>query len=70
MVELGLVIVFIYLCIFMCSEMTEDAVHLGNSLDISAEALHVAIRELGRVTGKIGVEDILDVVFKDFCIGK
>ena len=41
-----------------------------NSLDLSAEALRVAIRELGQVTGKVGVEDILDVIFKDFCIGK
>lgn len=40
------------------------------SLDLAAEALRAATQELGRVTGKVGVEDILDVVFKDFCIGK
>ena len=40
------------------------------SLDLAAEALRTATQELGRVTGKVGVEDILDVVFKDFCIGK
>lgn len=52
------------------SELTGDSTQLGNSLDLSAEALRMAIRELGKVTGKVGVEDILDVVFKDFCIGK
>jgi tRNA U34 5-carboxymethylaminomethyl modifying GTPase MnmE/TrmE len=25
---------------------------------------------LDRLTGRIGVEDILDVIFRDFCIGK
>lgn len=39
-------------------------------LDIAAEELRIAIRQLGRITGKVGVEEILDVVFKDFCIGK
>ena len=39
-------------------------------LDIAAEELRTAIRQLGRITGKVGVEEILDVVFKDFCIGK
>jgi len=40
------------------------------SIDFAAEALRSAAQELGRVTGRVGVEDILDVVFKDFCIGK
>lgn len=39
-------------------------------LDRAAEELRMAIREVGRITGKVGVEDILDVVFSDFCIGK
>jgi tRNA modification GTPase len=25
---------------------------------------------LGRLTGRVGVEDVLDIVFGDFCIGK
>ncbi len=40
------------------------------TLDLAAEELRSAIRQLGRITGRVGVEDILDVVFKDFCIGK
>ena len=39
-------------------------------LELVAEDLRLAARTLGRVTGKIGVEELLDVVFRDFCIGK
>ena len=39
-------------------------------LDQAAEELRMAMREIGRVTGRVGVEEILDVVFRDFCIGK
>ena len=39
-------------------------------LDQAAEELRMAIREIGKITGKVGVEEILDVVFRDFCIGK
>jgi len=27
-------------------------------------------RALGRITGRVDVEDVLDVIFRDFCIGK
>lgn len=35
-----------------------------------AEELRRAVRSLGRITGRVDVEDLLDVVFRDFCIGK
>jgi tRNA modification GTPase len=35
-----------------------------------AEDLRMALRGLGRLTGQVGVEEILDVIFRDFCIGK
>lgn len=35
-----------------------------------AEDLRLAARELGRITGRVDVEEILDVIFRDFCIGK
>jgi len=38
--------------------------------DLLAEDLRLAARELGRITGRIDVEDYLDVIFGDFCIGK
>ncbi|RDD37303.1 tRNA modification GTPase GTPBP3, mitochondrial [Trichoplax sp. H2] len=41
-----------------------------HDLVLGAEELRIALRELGRITGNIGTEDILDVIFRDFCIGK
>ncbi|EHL95478.1 tRNA modification GTPase TrmE [Acetobacteraceae bacterium AT-5844] len=38
--------------------------------ELASEALRAAVRSLGRLTGHVGVEDVLDVVFGDFCIGK
>ena len=38
--------------------------------ELMAEDLRLAVRALGRITGRVDVEDLLDVIFKDFCIGK
>ncbi len=38
--------------------------------ELVAEELRLAMRALGRITGRVDVEDLLDVVFQDFCIGK
>jgi len=35
-----------------------------------AEDLRLAARALGKLTGRVDVEDVLDVIFRDFCIGK
>jgi tRNA modification GTPase len=43
---------------------------LADREDLLAEELRIAARSLGRLTGRIDVEDILDVIFRDFCIGK
>ena len=42
----------------------------GRGLELRAEDLRQAGDALGGVTGRIGVEEMLDVVFRDFCIGK
>jgi tRNA modification GTPase len=42
----------------------------GAALDLAAEDLRIAARALGRITGRIDVEDLLDVIFREFCIGK
>ena len=39
-------------------------------LELLAEDLRLAARALGRITGRIEVDDILDVIFSEFCIGK
>jgi len=38
--------------------------------ELMAEDMRLAIRALGRITGRVDVEDLLDVIFNDFCIGK
>jgi tRNA modification GTPase len=48
----------------------DRAVGEGSREDIVAEELRLAGRELGRLTGRVDVEDVLDVIFRDFCIGK
>jgi tRNA modification GTPase len=42
----------------------------GAGEELVAEQLRLAASALGRLTGRIDVEDILDVIFRDFCIGK
>src|SRR5712691_9996662 len=58
--------------------LTETVEALGRAIeqgsrrqeDLVAEELRLAARRLGRITGRVDVEDILDVIFRDFCIGK
>lgn len=38
--------------------------------ELLAEDLRLAMRSIGRITGAVDIEEILDFVFKDFCIGK
>ena len=40
------------------------------SPELAAEDIRLAARALGRITGRVDVDDILDVIFRDFCIGK
>src|SRR3984893_7540680 len=43
---------------------------VGQREELAAEDLRSAVHSLGRLLGKVDVEDILDVIFKEFCIGK
>lgn len=38
--------------------------------ELLAEDLRLAARALGEITGRVHVEELLDVIFRDFCIGK
>ncbi len=38
--------------------------------ELAAEDLRLAIRAIGSITGRVDVEDLLDMIFRDFCIGK
>src|SRR5713226_900212 len=43
---------------------------IGKGEELAAEELRAAAHSLGRLLGRVGVEDILDAIFRDFCIGK
>ncbi|MGH7006070.1 MAG: tRNA uridine-5-carboxymethylaminomethyl(34) synthesis GTPase MnmE, partial [Alphaproteobacteria bacterium] len=43
---------------------------LASSPELIAEDVRLAARALGRITGRVDVEDLLDVIFREFCIGK
>jgi tRNA modification GTPase len=44
--------------------------NLDKDIELAAEDLRLAARALGKITGKIDVETILDSIFSSFCIGK
>ncbi len=55
--------------------LEEAAASLRRSLcahlpELRAEDLRLALRSVGHITGSVDVEDLLDVIFRDFCIGK
>ena len=43
---------------------------IGQGEELAAEELRRAAYSLGRLLGRVDVEDILDVIFREFCIGK
>ncbi len=47
---------------------TETLTGLGEEL--VAEELRMSIHYMGRLLGRVDIEDVLDSVFRDFCIGK
>lgn len=49
----------------------EDALAFdAQSLELQAESLRMAGNAIGRITGRVDVENLLDVIFSEFCIGK
>jgi len=60
-------------------ELSSCQLHLDEAIEIvkvggdevfAAEEIRLAMRALGRLSGRVDVEELLDVVFRDFCIGK
>ena len=47
-----------------------EALERGDALEIPAEDLRIAAGALGRVLGRVDVEEILDRIFGEFCLGK
>jgi tRNA modification GTPase len=53
----------------VCREALDRAL-VADLPELAAEDLRLAARALGRITGAVEVEELLDVIFRDFCIGK
>ena len=45
-------------------------INLISQTELIVEELRLAMNEIGRITGSVDVEEYLEVIFKDFCIGK
>ena len=50
--------------------LRRSTVVIGAGEELAAEELRRAAHTLGRLLGRVDVEDILDVIFRQFCIGK
>ena len=53
-----------------CIEALLGYEEVNEQLELASEELRYAARALGKVTGAIGIEDILDAIFSEFCVGK
>ena len=42
----------------------------GGQPELAAENIRIALHAIGRITGRVDLDELLDVVFRDFCIGK
>ena len=44
--------------------------HNGEYIELISEDIRLAASQIGAITGRVDVEEMLDRVFSDFCIGK
>ena len=52
------------------AELAISAALVRMEPELAAEHLRIALGEIGRITGRVDLDELLDVVFRDFCIGK
>ena len=52
------------------SLLNAKTIDLKKNSELMVEELRLAIQEIGKITGHVDVEEYLEVIFKDFCIGK
>ena len=53
----------------LCLEHVDNAIN-GTEPELVAEDLRMSLRSLGKLVGEVDIEDVLDKLFHDFCIGK
>ena len=51
-------------------ERVREGLQGGQTSDLLALDLRDALRHLGEITGEVSTDDLLDKIFRDFCIGK
>jgi tRNA modification GTPase len=49
---------------------TIEAMRTGATLELAAMDLRIAVNAVGEIVGKTATEDLLDMIFSQFCIGK
>jgi len=49
---------------------TIEALRTGATLELAAMDLRIAVNAVGEIVGKTATEDLLDMIFSQFCIGK
>jgi tRNA modification GTPase len=49
---------------------TIEALRSGATLELAAMDLRIAVNAVGEIVGKTATEDLLDMIFSQFCIGK
>ena len=59
-------------CLEQCVASLTRCIELSKEdlVDLEAEELRMSLKSIARLTGEVDVEEILDIVFSDFCIGK
>ena len=59
-------------CLEQCISYLSNCIELQKEdlVDLQAEELRNCLRSLGQLTGDVDIEEVLDIVFSDFCIGK
>jgi len=50
--------------------LVQNGIEIGISGDLLAMDIRQSLFHLGEITGEITTDDLLDSIFRDFCIGK
>ena len=51
-------------------EVARDSFLRGTPVDVAAVDIQAAVEHIGSITGEVTTEEVLDRIFRDFCIGK
>jgi tRNA modification GTPase len=52
------------------ASLAKAEISAGRGDEFMAEELRISVQLMGRLLGRVDIDDVLDSLFKDFCIGK